>query len=122
MLKTLPLLTVLFVAPAAEPISGTWQFTGDVGGYPLSDTCTIEQSGTMLRGTCTLEGRKPAELAGEVKDGKFTFKHTAESDVGLSTLIFSGTAASPTELEGTVMVQEHGLSGAFTAKPAPTKP
>lgn len=115
MLKTLAVLSVLHAAPAAGSISGTWQIKGDISGYALNDVCAIEQKGTVLSGTCTLEGREPSALKGEVKDGKLIFSHTVRGDDGTSTLIFSASLSSPTSLEGTVTVKEYDYSGQFTA-------
>lgn len=43
--------------------------------YPLNTICTFRQTGTTLSGACTIETGGPYPIAGEVKDGAFTFKH-----------------------------------------------
>lgn len=121
MLSTLALLVVLHAAPLADPITGTWQITGDVVGNPLNEICTIKQEGTKLTGSCSLAGAQASELTGEVKDGKITFSHGAEYNGDALTITFSGTAASPAELKGTVNVQPYDVDGVFSAKSVPAK-
>jgi hypothetical protein len=118
MLKTLTLLTVLNVTPA-DSVSGTWQFRGDVMGNPLNHVCTIQQNGTELSGSCTLDG-KPYDLTGEAKDGTITFRHGGDHQGTPLTIVYSGKLESPKEIGGTLTVQPYGVGGTFTAVPAAT--
>lgn len=123
MLPTLTLLAMLHLAPAADPITGTWQIKGDVAGNPLDVVCTIKQEGEKLSGSCTgVEAGKTNEVTGEVKNGTFTFKHGGDYQGTPLTIVYSGTAASPKELKGTISVEPFSVTGEFTATPAPAKP
>jgi hypothetical protein len=122
MLLTLTLVSLLHAAPTADTLAGAWQIKGDVAGNPLNEVCTIKQTGTALSGTCTRETDAPQPLTGEVKDGKVTFKHGGDYQGQELTITYTGTLASPKELKGTVDVQPFGVSGDFTATPAPATP
>jgi hypothetical protein len=46
----------LFAAAAltADPIAtGSWNLTGDVQGYPVTESCVLTQTDAALSGTCT---------------------------------------------------------------------
>ena len=117
MLLTLGLLSLLNVAPA-DSIPGVWQIKGDVQGNPINEICTVKQVGTVLSGSCTMEGTK-YDLKGEMKEGKITFEHGGEYEGQALTIIYSGTLASGKEIKGSVLVQPFGVDGAFTATPQP---
>ena len=117
MLLTLGLLSVLNVA-AADSIPGVWQIKGDVQGNPINEVCTVKQVGTVLSGSCTMEGAK-YDLTGEVKDGKITFQHGGDYEGQELTIIYSATLGSEKEIKGSVFVQPFGVDGAFTATPQP---
>ena len=122
MLLALSLLAALHVAPATDSLAGTWKLSGDVMGNPLNTTCTIEQAGATLRGSCSSETGGKLALTGEAKDGKFTFKYASDYQGTALSIVHTGTLASPTQLKGTVEVQPMGITGTFTAAPAPAKP
>ena len=122
MLLSLSLLAALHVAPATDSLAGTWKLSGDVMGNPLNTTCTIEQAGATLRGSCISETGEKLALTGETKDGKFTFKYASDYQGTALSIVHTGTLASPTQLKGTVEVQPMGITGTFTAAPAPAKP
>ena len=119
MLLVLTLAAALHAAPAADSLPGTWKLTGDVAGNPLVETCTIKQAGTVVTGSCTNEQGGPYEVTGDVKDGKVTFKHGGDYQGTALTIVYSGSLAAPAQLKGTVEVQPFGVSGTFTAAPAP---
>lgn len=122
MLLPLVVAAALHAAPAADSLSGTWQITGDVMGNPVKETCTIQQTGTALNGSCTNDQGGPWPVTGEVKDGKVTFRHGGDYEGTALTLVYSGTLAAPKALKGTIEVQPFGASGTFTAAPPPPKP
>jgi hypothetical protein len=118
MLLALALAAAVHAAPAVDSLPGTWKLTGDVAGNPLVETCTIKQAGTVVSGSCTNEQGGPYEVTGDVKDGKVTFKHGGDYQGTALTIIYSATLGTP-ELKGTVEVQPFGVTGTFTAAPAP---
>jgi hypothetical protein len=121
-LLTLALLSALHAAPAADSLPGTWKLAGDVMGNPLEVVCTIQQSAATLRGTCTDGEGTVHPITGEAKDGKVTFKYASDYQGTALTIVYSGTLASPTQIKGTVEVQPMGITGTFSAAPAPAKP
>lgn len=103
-------------------VAGTWRITGDIMGNPIDETCTIEQDGATLGGSCDMGGTEYA-LTGEVKDGKITFEHSGGDYSGQAlTLIFSGELTAPESLKGNVTVEPFAVSGPFSASPASANP
>lgn len=119
MLPILALLSALHGAPAADSLSGTWQITGDVMGNAVDETCTLTQAGAALRGSCVGATGEKVELTGEVKDGKVVFRHGSDYQGQALTVVYTATSVSARQLKGTIDVQPMGVSGTFTAAPAP---
>lgn len=120
MLLALTLATAINLVPAADSISGSWRFQGDISGFPLDQVCTFTQAGTALSGNCVAgEAAGPGlELLGEVKeDGTITFQHAGEYEGEPLTVAYTGTFESPTEMRGTILVQPFNVTGYFTATP-----
>ena len=120
MLLALALAAAVHAAPA-DSVPGTWKITGDVVGNPLNETCTLKQAGTLVTGSCTGETGGPYEVTGDVKDGKVTFKHAGDYQGTALIITYAGTLAAG-QLKGSVDVQPFGVTGTFTAAPAPAKP
>ncbi len=123
----LPLLLALALhgAAPADSLSGTWKLTGDVMGNPLNELCTFKQEGTKLTGSCKNQddsAAKPFDLTGELKEGKVTFSHGGDYQGQALTISYAGAFGSENELKGTIEVQPYGVSGTFTAEPAPAAP
>ena len=121
MLTILSLAAALGAAPAAQAdsISGAWRITGDVQGNPLDQVCTIRRQADSLSGSCVGDGGLPVPIAGQVRDGRITFRHGGDYQGTALTIIYTGTLAAPMKLEGTVDVQPLNVGGTFTATPAP---
>ncbi len=122
MLLTALLASALAAAPAADSITGTWKITGDVMGNPLNSVCALKQAAAKITGTCTntdAADAKPVDVTGEVKDGKVTFSHGGDYQGQALTITYAGALASAKELKGTIDVQPFGVTGTFTAAPAP---
>jgi hypothetical protein len=126
MLLPLALLSALQAAPQpafqADSLSGTWQIKGDVMGNPIDQSCTLTQTGATLGGSCVGNTGEKLDLTGEVKDGKAVFRFKSDYQGTPLTIVYTATSASAKQLKGTVEVQPMGVSGTFTAAPAPTKP
>lgn len=122
MLLSLALLATLHAAPAADSLSGTWQIKGDVVGNPLDQACEIKQAGATLSGTCTGQAGEKLPLTGEVKDGKVVFKYASDYQGTALTIVFTSTASTAKQLKGSIEVQPMGVTGTFSATPAPAKP
>lgn len=122
MLSALALLAALHAAPAADSLSGTWRFTGDVAGNALDATCTLRQSGETLTGECPGPTGERMPMTGELKDGRVTIRQKRDYQGQEIMLIYTTTAATARELKGTVEVLPFNVSGTFAATMAPTKP
>ena len=129
MLLPIVLLAALHTTPAVaaahsadDSLSGAWHITGDVMGNPLDETCTLKQTGATLGGSCTGQAGEKTDVSGEIKDGKVVFKHGGDYQGQALTITYTATAASATQLKGSVDVQPFGVTGSFTATPAPAKP
>ena len=123
MLLPLALVAALQLPPAVDSLAGTWTITMEAMGNTVDETCTLAQRGSVIAGTCSGTGGQTAAVTGEVRNGKFTFKHANDRDGQQMTLVFTGTVGSATALKGAVEVQPMGITGTFTASPAvPAKP
>ena len=109
-------------ASAADSVPGTWKITGDVMGNPLDQLCTLKQADTTVTGSCTGNQGEALPVTGAFKDGKLTFKYPSDYQGTALTIVFSATFAAPQQLKGSVEVQPMGVTGTFTAAPAPAKP
>ena len=68
---------VVPAAPVAPVATGNWTITGDVQGYPITETCTLTQTDAKIAGTCT-NGEKTQPTTGTVADKTITFSHPGE--------------------------------------------
>ncbi len=124
MLLSLTLVVALHAAPAADSLTGPWRITGEIAGNPISTVCTFTQEATRLAGTC-VRAQAPEQklpVTGEVKDGKVRFQYGLDVQGQTLTVVYAGSFASPRELKGTVEAQPVGVTGTFSATPAPAKP
>lgn len=120
----LTLLASLHAVAAADSLTGPWRITGDIAGNPISTVCTFTQAGATLGGSC-VRAQAPNQklpLTGEVRDGKARFEYGVDFQGQTLTIVYTGTFASPRELKGTVEARPAGVTGTFTAAPAPAKP
>ncbi len=88
-------------------------------GNPVNTVCTIKQAGATLSGSCSNDQGGPYALTGDLKDGKFSFKYAIDYQGQPLTIVHSGTFASSAQFKGTIEVQPMGVTGTFTAAPAP---
>ena len=122
MLLSLALLAALNAAPASDSLAGPWKITGDVMGSPLDMSCTVKQTGATLSGTCDGQTGETLALTGEVKDGKVVLRHGGDYQGQALTIVYTATSVTAKQLKGDVEVQPMGVTGTFTATPAPAKP
>jgi len=124
MLLPLTLVAALNATAAADSLTGPWRITGEIAGNPISTVCTFTQDGAKLAGSC-VRAQAPdrkLSLTGQVQDGKVRFEYGVDVQGQALTIVYTGTFASPRELKGTVEAQPAGVTGTFTAAPAPAKP
>lgn len=106
--------TLLTAHPADSTLAGTWKVIGDVGGYPVNQTCTITQEKTALTGSCVSEQATEA-ITGEVTAGSFSFKQGADYEGSRLIVTFTGTFEGAARLRGSIDVQPMNAAGTFTA-------
>jgi hypothetical protein len=112
-------IALLFAAqtatvPAAPVATGSWTITGDVQGYPITETCTLTQTDSKIAGTCT-NGEKTQPTTGTVADKTITFSHPGEYEGQPLTLTFAGQLDDAGKLSGTIDVQPLNFQGVFNA-------
>jgi len=101
-------------APVAPVATGSWTITGDVQGYPITETCTLTQTDAKIAGTCT-NGEKTQPTTGTVADKTITFSHPGEYEGQPLTLTFAGQLDDSGKLSGTIDVQPLNFQGVFNA-------
>ena len=121
LLSTTVLSTPAFAAPPA--VSGAWTISGDVQGYPISESCTFTQDTKdkdKIIGTCINDGRT-YDTTVAIVDQKVTFVHAGEYQGQALVLTYIGTYSDKGELAGVISVAPLGYDGTFTAKKAESK-
>ena len=115
--------TLLFAAAVAtDPIAaGTWALTGDVKGYPVTESCILTQTEAVIAGTCTDSGKVARVVTGTVADKTITFAHPSEYQGDPLTLTFKGTLDAAGVLKGTIDVYPLDYQGTFSAAKAAQK-
>jgi len=116
--------TLLFAAAVAtDPIAtGTWNITGDVQGYPVTESCVLTQTDATLAGTCTDSGKVVRAATGSVAEKTITIVHPSEYNGDPLTLTFKGTLDDSGTLKGTIDVYPLEYQGTFSAAKATPKP
>ena len=92
MIRLLASTLVLAATVAGDPIAaGTWNLTGDVQGYPVTESCVLSQKDAAITGTCTDSGKVARAVTGTVADKTITIAHPSEYNGDPLTLTFKGT-------------------------------
>lgn len=121
-LLSLTAVTML-AEPTAPTLPGDWKITGDVQGYPISESCTFKQEKEKISGPCKNAEGKSFDTTVTVADNKkVTLIHGGEYQGEALTLTFAGTFNEKGELNGTIDVSPMDVSGTFTATRVEAKP
>ncbi|CAN5737856.1 hypothetical protein BH10ACI4_BH10ACI4_19140 [soil metagenome] len=121
LLSTTALSTTAFAAPPA--VSGAWTITGDVQGYPITESCTFgpdAKDKDKITGTCKT-GDKTYDTTVTIVDQKVTFVHAGEYEGQALTLTYIGSYSEKGELSGVINVAPLGYDGTFSAKKTEAK-
>jgi len=113
---TLLLVSALFFAAAVpvNPIAtGTWALTGDVQGYPVTESCVLTQTDAAIAGTCIDSAKVSRTVTGTVAEKTITFAHPSEYNGDPLTLTFKGTLDDSGTLKGTIDVYPLDYQGTF---------
>jgi len=108
-------------APAAAPtapaasrtIIGSWKISINVAGESHEATCTFQQAGEKLTGTCKGESGEGA-LTGQIQAEKITWQHQVPYNGDTLTLTYTGAFSSDTEIKGDINVAPYDVAGDFT--------
>jgi hypothetical protein len=117
-LYALVLLGALSVLAADPSLAGTWKISLNVNGESHESTCTFQQDGGKLTGTCKGEFGENA-LTGTIESDKIAWKHEVPFNGETLVLNYSGTISSATEIKGGVNVQPYDIAGDFTGQKEP---
>lgn len=104
--------------PAATPLKGDWYVHINIADHEADLTCSFAQSGNDLTGDCASDATGSQKLVGKVDDTKVTW----QTGGGQVTLTFTGKLSQTSDkvgfIAGSVVVEEYGVSGEFTATQA----
>ncbi len=119
-IRLLPLLLAFAAALAAAadtPLAGKWLVHNSIGGNESDQTCTFEQNGSELAGSCTSE-LGTVKITGKVEGKKVSWSYKSEYQGTPLTAKYTGTLDSENRISGTVSVEEFGVEGEFSAAPS----
>jgi len=114
-LIVLALFAALSLLAADPSVNGNWNFALNVNGNTYAMSCTFQQDGAKLAGTCKSQaGENP--LTGKLDGQKITFQHQTNYNGDMLTLTYNGSVDSATEMKGALDVQPYAVQGDFTGK------
>ena len=117
-LSLLVLLAALTTLAADHSIVGSWKISINVAGETHEATCTFQQDGEKLTGTCKGEGGE-GPLTGQIQAEKFTWQHQVPYNGDTLTLTYTGSFSSDTEMKGDLAVSPYDVTGDFTGTKIP---
>jgi hypothetical protein len=112
--QSLAILAVVLAPASAADLTGKWEVALSVAGNDSQQACTFTQKDADLTGTCGSEGRS-LQITGKVEDQKVTWTFKSEYQGSPLTVVFRGSIESATKITGSVLVEEFGVEGQFTA-------
>jgi hypothetical protein len=113
------LLSAAFLAAAADnpSFTGKWQVHTSVAGNESDSACTFTQKDSELTGSCASDqGTLP--VTGKVDGKTATWAFKVEYGGNPLTVTYKGTIDEAGKIAGSVMVEEMGIGGDFTATAA----
>jgi hypothetical protein len=94
--------------------TGKWQLHTSVSDHENDMSCTLTQSDNNLTGTCSPEeGTVP--ISGKVEGKNITWTYKSKYDGSPLTVTFKGKSDSAGKMSGSVIAEEYGAEGVFTA-------
>src|SRR5664279_4546456 len=115
-----PLVPAAFAADAPG-MSGQWNVHNSIAGNQSDQVCTLTQKEKVLTGSCKSD-QSTVEVTGSLDEKKLTWQYKSEYNGTPLTLIYTATMDDPAKITGAVEVQPFGVTGEFTAVPAPAAP
>lgn len=112
------LLAAAFTAPAADaPFTGKWQIHINIGGTERDFSCDLAQKDAELTGTCVTDNGT-VKITGKAEEKKATWTYKSEYQGSPLTVTFRGSLEAADKMTGTVVAEEFGAEGEFTATQA----
>lgn len=114
------LASLLLAASAAAfaaddaALTGKWQIHTSAAGHESDYPCTFAQKDTELTGTCSPE-RGDVQISGKVDGKKVTWTYKSQYEGNSLTVTFKGSFDSTAKITGSVVAEEFGVEGEFTA-------
>jgi len=116
LLASLLLASASVAAYAADDasIAGKWQIQTSVAGNESTYPCTFEHKESELTGGCSPE-LGAVQIKGKVEGKKVTWTYKTEYNGSPLTVTFKGTLDAAGKIAGSVVAEEYGVEGEFTA-------
>lgn len=116
LLASLLLASAYVAAFAADDafLTGKWQIHTSAAGRESDYPCTFTQKKNDLIGSCSPE-RGAVQISGKVDGKKVTWTYRSEYEGSPLTVTFKGTFDSTGKITGSVVAEEFGVEGEFTA-------
>jgi hypothetical protein len=107
------------VTSAADDASftGKWQIHTSVSDHESDISCTFTQTASELGGTCSPEAGT-VHITGKVEGKNITWTYKSTYDGSPLTVTFKGKFDSAGKMSGSVIAEEYGAEGVFTATQA----
>jgi hypothetical protein len=123
-LATLSILLFAASALAATPsLTGQWSVHNSIAGNESDQTCKFVETDNKITGTCRAEDAdKDVQVTGTVEGSKATWKYDMDYNGSPLTLTYTATLDDSGKVAGNVEVDPFGVTGDFTATPAPATP
>ncbi|HET7102815.1 MAG TPA: hypothetical protein VFI20_01890 [Terracidiphilus sp.] len=123
MKKLLAVSTLLCAATAlaagAPNLTGNWKIHNSIAGNESDQDCKLVLTDTKISGACkSIEGKDLA-VTGALDGNKLTWKYDSEFNGTPLTMNYSATLDDTGKIAGSVEVDPFGVTGDFTATPAP---
>ncbi|WP_321475946.1 hypothetical protein [uncultured Paludibaculum sp.] len=118
LLTFLLLATVAAAAFAADTASltGKWQIHTSAAGNESKYSCTFTQKESDLTGSCSPE-RGVVQINGKVEGSAVRWTYKSDYNGSPLTVTFKGTLDSTGKISGSVVAEEFGVEGEFSATP-----
>ena len=106
--------SVAACAADSASLNGKWQIHTSAAGRESDYPCTFTQKNDDLTGNCSPE-QGTVQISGKVDGKKVTWTYKSEYAGSPLTVTFRGTLDSAGKITGSVLAEEFGVEGEFTA-------
>ena len=103
---------------AAPNLTGKWTIHNNIAGNESDQVCQLAVSDNKITGSCNSQD-KDLPVTGTVDGNKVTWQYQSDYNGSPLTLIYAATLDDSNKITGTVEVQPFGVTGDFSATPAP---